>query len=99
MQRTRYRENEDYRSVDVESDPLTWWKDERKQFPCFSCLARKYLCICGTSVPSERLFSKGGYIVNLLRNGLSPQHVNILGINLPYFRIIVFVLILFDALS
>ena len=48
------------------------------QFPCLSCLAKKYLCMCGTSVPSERLFRKGGYIVNPLRNRLFPEHVNIL---------------------
>lgn len=69
---------EEYPPVDVESDPLLWWKNEQKHFPSLSHLARKYLCVCGTSVPSERLFSKGGYIVNPLRNRLTPEHVNIL---------------------
>ena len=41
-------------------------------------LARKYLCVCGTSVPSEQLFSQAGYIVNELRTHLSPENVNML---------------------
>ena len=69
---------EEYPPVDVDSDPLTWWRDEQKKFPVLGSLACKYLCICGTSVPSERLFSQGGNIVNTLRNRLSAEHVNML---------------------
>ena len=69
---------EEYPPVDMDTDPLTWWKDEQKKFPALESLARKYLCICGTSVPSERLFSQGGNIVNNLRNRLSAEHVNML---------------------
>ena len=69
---------EEYPPVDVDLDPLMWWKDEQKKFPVLESLARKYLCICGTSVPSERLFSQGGNIVNTLRNRLSAEHVNML---------------------
>ena len=57
---------------------LTWWRDEQKKFPVLGSLAHKYLCICGTSVPSERLFSQGGNIVNTLRNRLLAEHVNML---------------------
>ena len=46
---------EEYPPVDVDSDPLTWWRDEQKKFPVLGSLARKYLCICGTSVPSDSL--------------------------------------------
>ena len=66
---------EEYPPVDVDFDPLTWWKDEQKKFPVLASLARKYLC---TSVPSERPFTQGGNIVNTLRNRLSAQHVNLL---------------------
>jgi len=50
----------DLTPIDPDSDPLIWWKREANNFPALAVLARKYLCIVGTSVPSERLFSKGG---------------------------------------
>ena len=64
--------------IDPDSDPLIWWLSERKKLPVIAELARKYLCACGTSVPSECLFSKAGFIVNDYRNRLSPQNVNML---------------------
>ena len=45
------------------------------QFPLIAKLARKYLCVCATSVPSERLFSIGGKIVDG-RSRLKPDKVN-----------------------
>ena len=69
---------EEYPPVEMSVEALNWWSEEEKKFPALSCLARKYLCICGTSVPSERLFSDGGNIVNTLRNRLTPEHVNML---------------------
>ena len=72
---------------DMDSDPLEWWKHEAKHFlPVLAVLAKKYVCICGTSVPSERLFSKSGYITNALRRRLLPEKVNtltFLPMNLP----------------
>ena len=43
-------------------DPLLWWK--------------KYLCIPGTSVPAERVFSKAGELVSMRRNRLKPKNVS-----------------------
>lgn len=65
-------------NIDPDADPLSWWKREQHSFPILAQLARKYLCVCGTSVPSERLFSQAGYIVNDLRTHLSPENVNML---------------------
>ena len=65
-------------AIDPDSDPLIWWLSEKKKLPVLAELARKYLCACGTSVPSERLFSKAGFIVNSYRSRLSPQNVNML---------------------
>ena len=64
--------------VEMDSDPLQWWKHEEKRLPVLAVLAKKYLCICGTSVPSERLFSKSGFIVDAFRNRLLPEKVNML---------------------
>ena len=54
--------------IDYEGDPLQWWYSHKDEFPVIATLAKKYLCVCGTSVPSERLFSKGGHIIGDLRN-------------------------------
>ena len=76
-----------YPKVNAETDPLVWWKIEQRRFPALSFLARKHLCICGTSVASERMFSTCGYIVNNHRSHLHPKNVNYLTIlsrNLQY---------------
>lgn len=36
---------------------LLWWKDKRNQYPRVSLAARKWLCVCSISTPSERVFS------------------------------------------
>lgn len=66
----------DYPIMNSETNPLVWWKAEQRRFPTLSILAKKYLCICGTSVPSERIFSTGGYIVSNYRSRLLPKNVN-----------------------
>ena len=44
----------DIPTLEMDADPLAWWKFENSRFPNLDLLARKYLSICGTSVPSER---------------------------------------------
>ena len=39
--------------LEMEDSPLDWWKVEHSRYPRLAKLARKYLCICATSVPSE----------------------------------------------
>ena len=62
--------------IDFEEDPLVWWKHEAKKYPMLSLIARKYLCICATSSPSERLFSSAGNIVTQSRASLKPDKVD-----------------------
>ena len=53
-------------------DPLRWWKDQEKHYTLLSVLAKKYLSIPGTSVPSECLFSKAGELVSSKRSQIKP---------------------------
>ena len=62
--------------IDVKSFHLEWWKAQEKQFPLLGRLARRYLCICATSVPSERVFGAGGNIVTTSRSSLKPARVD-----------------------
>ncbi|XP_065891712.1 E3 SUMO-protein ligase ZBED1-like [Dysidea avara] len=51
-------------TIDPEVNPLKWWKIHATDFPVISKLARKYLCVCASSSPSERVFSLSGHIVS-----------------------------------
>jgi hypothetical protein len=57
---------------------LIWWARNAARFPDLAPLARKYLTIPASSVPSERVFSKGRWIVSKRRASLSPNTVSLL---------------------
>lgn len=61
-----------------EGNPLNWWKGNQEKYPTLAKLAKSFLCIPGTSTPSERLFSVAGNIVSKKRASLSPEHVDML---------------------
>ncbi len=65
-------------SLSVDSNPLVWWKDNQNQFPHLAKLAKSYLGIPATSVPSERVFSTAGDIVTAQRASLSPDNVDMM---------------------
>ncbi|CAF5150683.1 unnamed protein product, partial [Rotaria sp. Silwood1] len=48
---------ENEREIHRNESPLEWWYANQTKYPILSQLAYKYLCISGTSVPSERMFS------------------------------------------
>ena len=60
----------------LEHCPLQWWRDHRTIYPLLCRIARKYLCLPGTSVPSESLFSISGIVVNEKRAALDPNCVD-----------------------
>ena len=59
--------------VSAEYNILEWWRNEQMKFPTLAKLARS---ICGTSVPSERIFSKASYINDHLHSKLDPKNVD-----------------------
>ena len=65
-------------AIDGEENPLTWWKTNQGRFPLMARLARKYLCICATSAPSEHVFSTASSVATPIRSLLKPEKVNML---------------------
>ena len=57
---------------------LQWWKSNQIKFPILSKIARDYLAIQASSVPSERGFSSSGLTVSDLRSRLHPVAVRCL---------------------
>jgi hypothetical protein len=68
----------EYLAIPVESlsiDPCEWWKHHRIQYPLLEKMARDYICIPATSVPSEQAFSKSGELINKKRNRLGDRAI------------------------
>ena len=57
---------------------FNYWKSVGETFPLLSKVASKQLSVLGTSIPSERLFSKAGLIKRDNRNRLTGRHLNML---------------------
>ncbi len=71
----RYLQEE---TIDTSDDPLAWWWNNEARYPLLATVAKRYLCICATSTPSERVFSAAGNIVTPIRSSLKPDKVNML---------------------
>jgi hypothetical protein len=59
--------------ADYSMNPFEWWTIRKTQFPNVAKLARKYLSIPGSSVPSERLFSDAGNQITAKRTRLDSK--------------------------
>lgn len=60
-------------SISIDYCPLQWWDAHSEAYGKLSALEHKYLASLATSVPSERLFSLAGHIVQNLINSLAPR--------------------------
>lgn len=65
-------------NIDRKQNPLEWWQQNSSRFPNLQKLARKYLCTPGSSVPSERVFSKAGQLISERRNRITPQNIDMM---------------------
>ena len=63
-------------AVKGNADPLEWWGKHLDGYKKRAPIAKFFLCIPGTSVPSERVFSDTGNIVTKKRASLDPDTVN-----------------------
>ena len=59
-------------------NPLDWWRQHETHLPRLARLAKKYLSVPSTSVPSERVFSKAGQLVSARRAKLNPKNVDMI---------------------
>lgn len=59
----------------IKSDqfPLIFWKDKGNQYPILRLMAKKYLAVPATSVPSEQIFSLAGRVISERRAMLSGK--------------------------
>lgn len=62
--------------VKLHDDVLEVWETYSSVFPNLYKLAQKYMSSVGSSVPSERLFSKAGNILTEKRNRLSENRIS-----------------------
>ncbi|XP_063049691.1 E3 SUMO-protein ligase ZBED1-like [Engraulis encrasicolus] len=62
--------------INLDDSPQEWWSTHAASHRELAILARRYLSTPATSVPSERLFSLSGHVVQKRRASLSPENVN-----------------------
>jgi len=59
-------------------DILAWWKNQSKEYPILSKIARDLLAIQVSTVASESAFSAGGRVIDPFRSRLDPEMVQAL---------------------
>ena len=55
-----------------------WWRSQKQNFPILFEVARKFLSIQSTSVPSERAWSTAGHYSSDSRARLTGEHLEML---------------------
>ncbi|XP_052806299.1 E3 SUMO-protein ligase ZBED1-like [Mya arenaria] len=64
--------------MDDATPALEWWRRNENRFPKVAQVARSVLAVPATSVPSERVFSSAGLVLNKLRNRLNSDIVDVI---------------------
>nr|XP_033494666.1 zinc finger BED domain-containing protein 1-like [Epinephelus lanceolatus] len=60
----------------LQEDPLHWWSVHHVLYPMIANVAKRYLCIPGSSVSAEWVFSTAGDIVTAQRSTLKSEHID-----------------------
>jgi hypothetical protein len=64
-------------ALPIADDPTKYWgKTGKELYGKLAAIAKQYLAITATSVPSERLFSKAGVVLIRRRNRLSSERLS-----------------------
>jgi hypothetical protein len=61
-------------AVDTCQSSLHWWLQHRSNYHSLVPVVRMLFGVPATSVPSERLLSKAGLVINDRRSRITPQH-------------------------
>lgn len=61
--------------VERSNDPLKWWNENKNIYPTLFEIMKRRFCIQGSSVPSERVFSKGCQVLTEKRNRFISKKV------------------------
>jgi len=62
--------------IGLNENPLDEWESTKTVYPKLYKVTQKFLIIPGTSVPSERLFSKAGATISQTRNRLTGSKLS-----------------------
>lgn len=62
--------------ANIDTSALLWWKINSNVLPYLSKIASDHLSVPASSVPSERMFSSAGRLLNKLRCSLSHKRVD-----------------------
>ncbi|KAL0215583.1 hypothetical protein P9112_007767 [Eukaryota sp. TZLM1-RC] len=60
-------------TVDYETDPYLWWKENVKKYPSLAKIVKDYLVVQPSSASSERLFSAASQIISKKRTRLNED--------------------------
>ncbi|KAI9907652.1 hypothetical protein PsorP6_003176 [Peronosclerospora sorghi] len=61
--------------IHTSENPLKYWEHNQSRFTRLSRMARDYLAVQSTSVPTEQTFSQAGDVITKKRNRLDPSTV------------------------